>query len=135
VRGSLLAPVSVTPSYAEGPPGHSKTGCSAVSEKPQWTLGTIIFLNETGDGAGAVATQSIQFQVTNKANGYVAGCLNYFNAGSDEDPGIVMNCGGGADFARRNRYSIQTTTVFYPRSWTFTINETWYCDDVDAAKP
>ncbi len=106
-----------------------------MSEKPKWTLGTIIFINETGYGDGAVATQSIQFQVTNQANGYVAGCLNYFNAEDNEDPAIVMNCGGGADFARRNRYSIRTQTVFYPRSWTFTINETWYCDDVDAARP
>lgn len=135
VRGSLTTPFAVTPNYAEGPPGHSQTGCSAVSEKPQWALNTIIFLNETGDGAGAVATQSIQFQVKNLANGYVAGCLNYFNAGNNEDPAIVMNCGGGIDSARRNRYSINTVTTFNPRSLKFTINETWYCDDIDAAQP
>ena len=130
-----MAPVELSPAYAEGPAGHNKAGCSAVSEKPKWTLGTVIFLNETGDGDAAVATHSIQFQLINQANGYVAGCLNYFDVPANEDPAVVINCGGGADFARRNRYSIRTQTVFYPRSRTLTINETWYCDDVDAAKP
>ncbi|KAK4446952.1 hypothetical protein QBC34DRAFT_468682 [Podospora aff. communis PSN243] len=132
VRGSLTTPFPVTPEYASGPPGHSQAGCAAVSEKPQWALNTIIFLNETGDGAGAVATQSIQFQVTNLANGYVAGCLNYFD---DSASTVLINCGGGLDAARRNRYSITTRTTFDPRSFTFTINETWYCDDLSAAQP
>ncbi|KAK0641859.1 hypothetical protein B0T16DRAFT_496482 [Cercophora newfieldiana] len=132
VRGSLTTPFAITPEYAEGPPGHSQAGCSAVSEKPQWALNTIIFLNETGDGAGAVATQSIQFQVKNLANGYVAGCLNYFDDSADE---VVLNCGGGIDLTRRNRYSVTTRTTFNPRSWAFTITETWYCDDVSAAQP
>ncbi|KAK0732210.1 hypothetical protein B0H67DRAFT_478554 [Lasiosphaeris hirsuta] len=134
VKGSLSSPVQVTPAYAEGPAGHNKPGCVAGSQEPEWTLGTIIFLNETGDGADAIQSQSIQLQVTNEATGYVAGCLMYFNNGEDTTP-IKMTCGGGADFVRRNRYSIRTETVFYPRSWTFTINETWFCDDVDAAKP
>ncbi|KAK3353989.1 hypothetical protein B0T25DRAFT_480581 [Lasiosphaeria hispida] len=134
VKGSLSSPVQVTPVYADGPAGHNKPGCVAGSQEPKWTLGTIIFLNETGDGSDAIQSQSIQLQVTNEATGYVAGCLMYFNDGEDTTP-IKMTCGGGADFVRRNRYSIRTETVFYPRSWTFTINETWFCDDVDAAKP
>lgn len=48
---------------------------------------------------------------------------------------MVMNCGGGLDLTRRNRYSVTTRTTFNPRSWTFTITETWYCDDISAARP
>ncbi|KAH7625533.1 hypothetical protein B0T09DRAFT_325391 [Sordaria sp. MPI-SDFR-AT-0083] len=133
VKGSLSEPVAITPAYAEGPPGHKSPGCGALSKTPKWTLGTIIFINETGDGSSAIQSQSIQFQVTNEATGHVVGCLNYFLAGPGEDPRIQINCGGGTD--RKSRYNIRTGTVFYPRSWKFEINETWYCDDVDSAKP
>jgi hypothetical protein len=127
--------VSITPAYADGPDGHSKTGCGAASQTPKWTLGTVIYLNETGDGIDALPSQSIQFQVTNEATGHVAGCLMYFTAAANEDPAVRINCGGGADSTRRNRYSIQTQAVFYPRSRAFTLNQTWFCDDVDAARP
>ena len=133
VKGSLSNPVAITPAYAEGPPGHKNPGCGALSKTPKWTLGTVIFINETGDGSSAIQSQSIQFQVTNEATGHVVGCLNYFLAGPGEDPRIQINCGGGAD--RKSRYNIQTDAVFYPTSWKFEINETWYCDDVDSAKP
>ncbi|KAK0620870.1 hypothetical protein B0T14DRAFT_481973 [Immersiella caudata] len=132
VRGSLTTPFPVTPEYASGPPGHNQLGCASISEKPQWALNTIIFLNETGDDTNAIATQSIQFQVTNLATGYVAGCLNYFDSSSET---VLINCGGGLDAARRNRYSITTRTTFRPRDFSFTINETWYCDDTSAAQP
>lgn len=133
VKGSLTDPVAITPAYAEGPPGHKNPGCGALSKTPKWTLGTIIFINETGDGSSAIQSQSIQFQVTNEATGHVVGCLNYFLAGPGEDPRLQINCGGGID--RKSRYNIQTDAVFYPSSWKFEINETWYCDDVDSAKP
>ncbi|KAK3399813.1 hypothetical protein B0T20DRAFT_169606 [Sordaria brevicollis] len=133
IRGSLTDPVAITPAYAEGPPGHKNPGCGALSKTPKWTLGTIIFINETGDGSSAIQSQSIQFQVTNEATGHVVGCLNYFLAGPGEDPRLQINCGGGID--RKSRYNIQTAAVFYPTSWKFEINETWYCDDVDSAKP
>ncbi|KAK0621994.1 hypothetical protein B0T17DRAFT_509287 [Bombardia bombarda] len=135
VRGSLHSPVEITPAYAEGPAGHDLAGCAAASKTPTWTVGTVIFLNETGDDGLGIQSQSIQFQVTNTASGHVAGCLNYFSAGEDEDPAVRMTCGGGVDFTRRDRYSIVTETVFYPRSWTFAINQTWFCDDIDAARP
>lgn len=133
VKGSLSEPVAITPAYAEGPPGHKNPGCGTLSKTPKWTLGTIIFINETGDGPSAIQSQSIQFQVTNEATGHVVGCLNYFLAGPGEDPRLQINCGGGTD--RKSRYNIRTDAVFYPRSWKFEINETWYCDDVDSAKP
>ncbi|KAK3948326.1 hypothetical protein QBC32DRAFT_373646 [Pseudoneurospora amorphoporcata] len=83
--------------------------CGALSKTPKWTLGTIIFINETGDGSSAIQSQSIQFQVTNEATGHVVD--------------------------RKSRYNIRTDAVFNPRSWKFEINETWYCDVVDSAKP
>lgn len=133
VKGSLSKPIAITPTYADGPPGHKNPGCGANSKTPKWTLGTIIFINETGDGESAIPSQSIQFQVTNEATGHVVGCLNYFLAGPGEDPRIAISCGGATD--RKSRYNTRTDAVFYPRSWKFEINETWYCDDVDSAKP
>lgn len=133
--------MSVTPAYAEGPDGHDRPGCEAASPAPAWTLGTVVFLNETGDDPDAIPSQSIQFHVTNAANGHVARCLAYFSAGPGEDPAVRMTCsgdgggGGGLNFARRSRYAIQTQTVFHPRRRVFGINQTWYCDDVDPAKP
>ncbi|KAK3937731.1 hypothetical protein QBC46DRAFT_356387 [Diplogelasinospora grovesii] len=136
VRGTLHSPVeNVSPAYASGPDGHDKPGCGARSKDPTWELGTIVYLNETGDGSSAIASQSIQFQVVNTAIGYTAGCLNYFAVAPGEDPAVRMVCGGGVDFTRRERYSIRTETVFYPRSRQFGINQTWFCDDADAARP
>ncbi|KAK3688778.1 hypothetical protein B0T22DRAFT_512543 [Podospora appendiculata] len=136
IKGSLHSPVELTPAYADGPTGHSLPGCVAGSKTPTWTIGTVIFINETGDGSSAIPSQSIQFQVTNHANGHVAGCLMYFSAGpAPDDPAVPINCGGSGSFGGKDRYSITTEAVFYPRSWTFRINQTWYCDDVDAAKP
>ncbi|KAK3312170.1 hypothetical protein B0H66DRAFT_608445 [Apodospora peruviana] len=135
IKGSLLAPVAITPDYASGPDGHANPGCVASSKTPTWTLGTVIFINETGSDQLAIQSQSIQFHVVNQATGYSAGCLMYFSAAEGEDPAVRMTCDGGSDFTRRNRYSYKTETVFYPRSWTFGINQTWFCDDVDAARP
>ncbi|KAK3389881.1 hypothetical protein B0H63DRAFT_428441 [Podospora didyma] len=132
IKASLHAPVSITPAYADGPTGHSNPGCA--SKTPTWTLGTVIFLNETGDGDKATESQSIQFQVTNVATGQVAGCLMYFAAGA-EDPAVHMTCGGEFDLRRRSRYNVVTEAVFYPRSWRFSISQTWFCDDADAARP
>ncbi|KAK3323236.1 hypothetical protein B0T19DRAFT_462686 [Cercophora scortea] len=136
IKGSLHSPVELTPAYADGPTGHSLPGCVAGSKTPTWTIGTVIFINETGDGSSAIQSQSIQFQVTNHANGHVAGCLMYFSSGpAPDDPAVPISCSGSGIFGGKDRYSITTETVFYPRSWTFGINQTWYCDDVDAAKP
>lgn len=134
VKGTLHVPISgITPAYAQGPDGHANPGCVAASKNPQWTLGTVIYLNETGEDQLAVQSQSIQFHVINQATGYMAGCLTYFSAGPGEDPGILINCGVGP--GTRDRYTVTTQAVFYPRSWQFTINQTWFCDDIDAARP
>ena len=136
IRGTLSKPITITPAWADGPDGHDKPGCQAASKSPLWTLDTVIFINETGDGTSAIPSQSIQFAVTNNATGEVQGCLMYFLAGPGEDPAVRMTCGGGGPgMGRRSRYNVQTNTVFYPRSRQFNINQTWFCDDVDAARP
>ncbi|EDO65179.2 hypothetical protein GE21DRAFT_5400 [Neurospora crassa] len=67
IKSSLSRPDAITPAYAEGPPGHKNPGCGTLSKTPKWTLGTIIFIHETGDGPSDIQTRSIQFQVTNEA--------------------------------------------------------------------
>ncbi|EGZ72831.1 hypothetical protein NEUTE2DRAFT_61202, partial [Neurospora tetrasperma FGSC 2509] len=102
-KSSLSRPDAITPAYAEGPPGHKIPGCGALSKTPKWTLGTIIFINETGDGSSAIQTQSIQFQVTNEATVHVVGCLNYFLTDAGENPRLRINCSGRTD--RKSRYN------------------------------
>ncbi|GAB1318422.1 hypothetical protein MFIFM68171_08632 [Madurella fahalii] len=136
IKGSLETPVSITPAYADGPDGHDKPGCEAASQTPKWTVGTIIHINDTGDGTSAIPLQSIQLQVTNEANGHMAECVMFFPAGPGEEAPVIPHCDEESiDPTRPNRYNIQTEVLFLPRSREVSIYQTWYCDDVDAAKP
>ncbi|CAK7208775.1 hypothetical protein SBRCBS47491_000209 [Sporothrix bragantina] len=137
VRGNLVSPVHIHPEYAEGPIGHSKAGCSAAATAPpSWSLQSVYYLNQTGDnGATAISSQTLMLQVINHAIGYQAGCTGFLSDDLSSKP-VSFTCSGqGYDFVGKDRYHIQTQALFEPATFRFTVNQTWYCDDVDAGKP
>ncbi|KAL1862770.1 hypothetical protein VTK73DRAFT_6657 [Phialemonium thermophilum] len=135
VKGSLQSPVAITPQYATGPLGHDAPGCSARSESPSWTLRGVYYLNQTGDGgATSLPAQNFMLQIVNPLLGYQAGCVGFLADDLAPTP-VTLSCSGGADFSGRNRYQIDTTVYFQPATFSFTVNQTYYCDDVDPARP
>ncbi|OAA66648.1 hypothetical protein SPI_01224 [Niveomyces insectorum RCEF 264] len=136
IRGTLQSPVAVTPVYAEGPIGHAKAGCAAAAKAPSWTLASVYYLNQTGDnGATSIASQTLMLQVVNHAIGYQAGCTGFLADDLSTTPTAFACSGQGYDFIGKDRYSIQTQALFEPATFRFTVNQTWYCDDEDPAKP
>ncbi|CAK7213090.1 hypothetical protein SBRCBS47491_001684 [Sporothrix bragantina] len=145
VRGSLLAPVAITPAYSEGPTGHNKPGCAANSKTPRWSLADISYTDRTGDGISGMARQDFIAQVVNTATGYEAGCsANYGVGGGPAAPGtnngsvtaLHVGC-TGTEFGSPafGKYTPRTDASFDPVTNIFTVNQTWFCDDEDAAKP
>ncbi|CAK7216110.1 hypothetical protein SCUCBS95973_002693 [Sporothrix curviconia] len=137
IRGDLVAPVHIHPEYAEGPIGHSKAGCAAAATTPpSWALQSVYYLNQTGDnGATAISSQTLMLQVINHAIGYQAGCTGFLSDDLSSKPVSFACSGQGYDFVGKDRYRIQTQALFEPATFRFTVNQTWYCDDVDAGKP
>lgn len=133
IRGSLLSPVQLTPAYVNGPMGHDRVGCAAVSKSPSWEMGATQFNRRTRyNKDGAVTTRSIFLQVINNATGYTAGCIGYLT----NDPGFQrLECEGQAPFQPREKYHIRTDASFDPDNFALAVNETWFCDDVDPAAP
>lgn len=131
VKGSLLSPVAVTPVYAEGPPGHDSTGCMAAAENPSWILSLMYYQAQEGDGINTVSSRSFNLQIINPAIGYQAGCMS---GGEPDDPVLVC---AGQEFGElgTDRYHMATSATFDPDTLEFNVNQTWYCDDVDPAKP
>ncbi|CAK7204241.1 hypothetical protein SEUCBS139899_006996 [Sporothrix eucalyptigena] len=145
VRGSLLAPVAITPAYSEGPTGHDKPGCAANSKTPRWSLTDISYTDRTGDGVSGMARQDFITQVINTATGYEAGCsANYGVGGGPAAPGtnngsntaLHVGC-TGTEFGSPafGTYRPTTDASFDPVTNIFTVNQTWFCDDGDAARP
>ncbi|KAK4199481.1 hypothetical protein QBC40DRAFT_328607 [Triangularia verruculosa] len=130
VKGSLIQPVALTPQYNEGPTGHDTPGCLAKSEKPSWVLSHVIWADQDGDEITSVKEQRLTFILTNAATGYEASCMsqgpvatNIFCAGTEFQSFTI------------GRYSISTAVQFDPATYSLTVNQTWFCDDHDAAKP
>ncbi len=132
VKGSLLSPVAVTPAYAQGPTGHSKPGCVAASQNPSWALSTMYYVHQKGPG---ITSSNFILQAVNPAIGYQTGCMagNPPEGNSTVMP-LVCN---GQEFGNygSDRYHITTDAVFDTATFRFTMNQTWYCDDVDEGKP
>lgn len=137
VRGNLVSPVAIHPAPAEGPIGHAKAGCSAAASKPpSWSLQSVYYLNQTGDnGTTALSSQTLMLQVINHAIGYQAGCTGFLSDDLSTKPVSFTCTGQGYDFIGKDRYRIQTQALFEPATFRFTVNQTWYCDDVDAGRP
>ncbi|CAP65119.1 uncharacterized protein PODANS_5_7010 [Podospora anserina S mat+] len=130
VKGSLLQPVALTPRYNEGPTGHDTPGCLAKSENPSWVLSHVIWADQDGDEITSVKEQRLTFILTNLANGYEASCMsqgpvatNIFCAGTEFQSFTI------------GRYSISTAVQFDPATYSVTVNQTWFCDDHNPAKP
>jgi hypothetical protein len=127
VRGSLLTPVAITPVIIPGPTGHGAASCDAAS--PSWTVSDIYYSDHEGDGINATAMQRFNFLLYNNHNGYQASCMSGDYAGE-------IQCAGNEFQAPSNgRYLITTSAVFDPVSYAFSLNQTWFCDDADPAKP
>ncbi|KAB5525533.1 hypothetical protein GE09DRAFT_1178205 [Coniochaeta sp. 2T2.1] len=138
IKGSLLSPVTITPQYASGPTGHSNPGCAAA---PKWSLSAPFYTNQTGDGITAIAFQDFNVLLMNTATGYEASCMSGAGFGDGLTPtpatGPLNLVCAGYEFQSSNggRYGITTAASFDPSTFTFNVNQTWYCDDVSAAKP
>ncbi|CAK7211578.1 hypothetical protein SCUCBS95973_001162 [Sporothrix curviconia] len=151
VRGSLLAPVAITPAYSEGPTGHDKPGCAANSKMPHWSLADISYTDRTGDGISAMARQDFIAQIVNTATGYEAGCSANYGVGGGPAPAAPGTSAGGLSFNSTalhvgctgtefgspafGKYTPRTDASFDPITNVFTVNQTWFCDDEDEAKP
>ena len=135
VKGALLAPVAVTPAYAKGPEGHDAPGCTAKSEKPSWVLSRVWFTDRTGDGVNSVPFENFNLLLTNPANGYEASCMP--GTSYDDSPDLTHLVCAGYEFQSSTvgRYSISTMASFDKNTSTFSLSQTWFCDDTDAAKP
>ncbi|KAK4238832.1 hypothetical protein C8A03DRAFT_14766 [Achaetomium macrosporum] len=135
VKGSLISPVAITPAYADGPKGHDSPGCTAKSEKPSWVLSLIHFTDEPGDGASTVPFQNFNLIVTNPATGYEASCMPGGSLGGTPDLSRLVCAGDEFQSSRVGLHPIITQASFDPATSVFTLNQTWFCDDTDAAKP
>ncbi|AEO71843.1 uncharacterized protein THITE_117079 [Thermothielavioides terrestris NRRL 8126] len=135
IRGSLTSPVAITPQYPEGPEGHDLAGCTARSEKPSWVLSTIHFTDEPGDGVTSTPFQNFNLIVTNPANGYQASCMPGGSLGGTPDLSQLVCAGSEFQSSLTGRHTITTQASFDPATMTFSLNQTWFCDDTDASKP
>ena len=126
VKGSLLLPISVTPAYSEGPPGHDKAGCTAAAQNPTWILSTASYIDQMVDGTEESASRTFSVLVTNPSIGYQASCFS---------SGALACVGNEFGSLGADRYRISTSAYFDATMHRFTVNQTWYCDDVDAGKP
>lgn len=140
VKGSLLSPVAITPIYAWGPTGHDSPSCAAP-EKSNWVLTVPFYTNQTGDGVTSIASQDFTVLVTNAATGYEASCMSGagFGGGLTPTPAtgpLTLVC-AGTEFQSTGggKYSISTAASFDPYTFRFTVNQTWFCDETDPAKP
>lgn len=133
VKGSLLAPVAVTPAYAEGPKGHDLPGCTAKSAQPSWVLSAIHLDYEPGDSA--YPEQNFHLLLTNPANGYQASCLPPGSLGGASNLSQLTCAGEEFQSSFSGHHVITTQASFDPSTFVFALNQTWFCDDTDAAKP
>lgn len=131
IKANLLSPVMLTPTYAAGPTGHDAPGCLAAAQSPSWILSRIYFVDQTGDGNESVPSRSFLTQIINPSIGYQASCMS---GAVIDDPTLSCN---GDEFGRlgSDRYQLATSAKYEPATSTITVNQTWYCDDVDPAKP
>jgi hypothetical protein len=136
IRGSLIQPVSVTPVYAEGPTGHDKVGCTAAAQNPNWSLSTIYYDYETEGNSVAKQQENFALLLTNPSIGYEASCITG-GSGLDLNSGIrTLTCVGGEfQDLKANAYTVSTSATFHPNTNVFSVNQTWFCDDVDPGKP
>ncbi len=134
-KGSLLAPVVVSPSYAKGPNGHDNSGCSAASKSPSWDLKEVDFLYQVGDNITQFPYSAVTLKIVNPALGYDASCIGFLADPPALTPARFSCNGQDVDFTGKNRYSVRTQARFDPTTLDFSINGTWYCDDVDPADP
>lgn len=135
IRGSLTSPVSITPVYPDGPQGHDSPGCASKSENPSWTLAAIHFTDQPGDGDDVPTYQNFNLLVTNDATGYQASCMPGGSLGGQPDLRRLSCAGYEFQQGSVGQYPIVTQGGFDPDTFTFTLNQTWYCDDTDPAKP
>jgi len=125
IKGTLFSPITGTPPYIDGPEGHNTAGCTKT---PGWTLAGISYLNQTGNGASTATFENFNLVITNLATGYQASCM----IGSGKN----LRC-SGSEFGRLkpDRYTVETAATFDFRTFEFAMNQTWYCDESDPAKP
>ncbi|KAL2261751.1 hypothetical protein VTK26DRAFT_3458 [Humicola hyalothermophila] len=136
VKGSLTSPITINPVYAEGPSGHDVQGCTAKSENPSWVLKTIHFADETGDGITSVPYKNFNLLLENPANGYQASCMLGAGFRYNESDLSSLTC-AGVEFqsSRIGAYHISTQASFQESTLVLLVNQTWFCDDTDPAKP
>jgi hypothetical protein len=135
VKASLTSPVAITPVYADGPTGHDSPGCAARSETPSWELSSVHYINEPGDGKSNVPFVNFNLVVTNPANGYTASCMPAGSFGEIPDLSRLMCAGYEFQSFSIGQFPISTQASFDPETSTFSLNQTWFCDDADPAKP
>ncbi|KAK4141971.1 uncharacterized protein C8A04DRAFT_30373 [Dichotomopilus funicola] len=137
VRGSLTAPISITPSYPAGPTGHNTPGCTSRSNSPSWTLTTIHYTDEPAVGNSTAAYENFNVLITNPAIAYQASCIPGGGGNGLDDGGVAHLTCAGAEFQSgfMGAYPIGTKAGFDPVEKGFWLEQTWFCDDEDAARP
>ncbi|KAK3356420.1 hypothetical protein B0T25DRAFT_452307 [Lasiosphaeria hispida] len=135
VKGTLLSPVAATPIYAEGPTGHDTPGCSLAAKNPRWTISTVTFIDQTGDGAESIPYQNFHLLLTNPTTGYEASCMPGTSYEDRKSLATLVCAGGEFQSSVIGRYQISTNASFDPATFSFTVSQSWFCDDVDAGKP
>lgn len=135
VKGSLLAPVAITPVYADGPTGHDTPGCMARSEEPSWVLSHVSYTNRTGDGVNTMPFRMFNLILTNSANGYQASCMPGTSFDYSSDPSHLVCAGEEFQSFTIGSYPVSTTASFNESTLGFSLQQTWFCDDQDPAKP
>ena len=130
IKASLLSPIQITPAYARGPQGHDTKGCSADSKTPSWAV-TAAQLN-LGKVGGNLQSGNAFIIIRNNVLGYSASCGGTLTGATG---GQVLSCSPQTVVQRQSKYQIQTVVLFDPKTFAVTVNQTWFCDDEDSAKP
>ncbi|KAK3985429.1 hypothetical protein QBC44DRAFT_374158 [Cladorrhinum sp. PSN332] len=134
IKGRLSEPVAITPVYAPGPTAHNKLGCLDSSQKPSWTLSHVWYSDSVGDGLESVSSRIFNLLLVNDATGYEASCM-HGSLTNDVGPTTLLCAGSEFQDQYPNRYAISTVGSFDPETYVFSVNQTWYCDDHNPAKP
>lgn len=134
IKGSLLFPVNITASYANGPTGHDNEGCTTLSNTPMWELSLSQFARRISYNGNETTTSGNGFiVVTNRETGASSSC--FLERYSSVLGPQVMDCSEQVPYGPREKYHIITEATFDPATFAFSVNETWYCDDLDPAAP
>jgi len=151
IQGELLRPLKLTPTFFPPPPNTNVSGCTARSATPRWEIVKFYFKETTSITYRFKAKlkpsvgRTLEIEFRNAANNFTESC----SLRATVDDGATPNnwwshcrTTQGRDTRGyingepgEGQRDIETRVNFKMPDGVLTVNQTWYCDDADVAKP